>query len=109
MKDKMWCYEKIGLIVTISLNVLASIISTFLIIIFWCKNGINLKYMYALGILLLVLESFNIINLLLYYFIVKKLKVSNKSELTIQCEELNKKLAKKLLNLLREGIEKNGE
>lgn len=98
MKDKMCCYEKIGLIVTISLNVLTSIISTFLIIIFWCKNGINLKYMYALGILLLVFESFNIINLLLYYFIVKKLKVNNKSELTIQCEELNKKLLEKLID-----------
>mgnify|MGYP004710812215 CR=1 FL=1 len=98
MKDKMCCYEKIGLIVTISLNVLTSIISTFLIIIFWCKNVINLKYMYALGILLLVLESFNIINLLLYYFIVKKLKVNNKSELTIQCEELNKKLLEKLID-----------
>ena len=98
MKDKMCCYEKNGLIVTISLNVLTSIICIAVIIISYCKNGINLKYMYALGILLLVLESFNIINLLLYYFIVKKLKVNNKSELTIQCEELNKKLLEKLID-----------
>lgn len=98
MKDKMCCYETIGLIVTISLNVLTSIISIAVIIISYCINGIDLKYMFALGILLLVLESFNIINLLLYYFIVKKLKVNNKSELTIQCEELNKKLLEKLID-----------
>ena len=30
--------------------------------------------------------------------IVKKLKVNNKSELTIQCEELNKKLLEKLID-----------
>ena len=98
MKDNNSCIKIIGLIATIGLNVLTSIISTFLIIIFWCKNGINLKYMYAAGILLLALESFNIINLLLYYFVVKKLRVNNKSELTIQCEELNKKLLEKLIN-----------
>lgn len=94
MKDNMCCCEKIGLFVTIGLNVLTSLI----VIISCCNNGINLKNMYAAGILLLALESFNIINLLLYYFIVKKLKVNNKSELTIQCEELNKKLLEKLIN-----------
>lgn len=98
MKDKMCCYEKIGLIVTIVLNALTCLIGLIVIIISCCKNGINLKYMYALGILLLALESFNIINLLLYYFVVKKLRVNNKSELTIQCEELNKKLLEKLID-----------
>ena len=91
-------YEKNGVIATIVLNILTSFICIAVIIVSYCKNGINLKYMYALGILLLALESFNIINLLLYYFIVKKLKVNNKSELTIQCEELNKKLLEKLID-----------
>lgn len=98
MKDKMCCYEIIGLIATIGLNVLTSLIVAILIIISCCNNGINLKNMYAAGILLLALESFNIINLLLYYFVVKKLRVNNKSELTIQCEELNKKLLEKLID-----------
>lgn len=98
MKDKMCCCEKIGLFLTIGLNVLTSLISTILIIIFWCSNEINSKNTYAIGVLLLALESFNIINLLLYYFIVKNLKVNNRSELTIQCEELNKKLLEKLID-----------
>lgn len=98
MKDNMCCCEKIGLFVTIGLNVLTSLIVAIFIIISCCNNGINLKNMHAAGILLLALESFNIINLLLYYFIVKKLKVNNKSELTIQCEELNKKLLEKLID-----------
>lgn len=98
MKDNNSCIKIIGLIATIGLNVLTSLIVAILIIISCCNNGINLKNMYAAGILLLALESFNIINLLLYYFIVKKLKVNNKSELTIQCEELNKKLLEKLID-----------
>mgnify|MGYP004514490265 CR=1 FL=1 len=98
MKDNNSCIKIIGLIATIGLNVLTSLIVAIFIIISCCNNGINLKNMYAAGILLLALESFNIINLLLYYFIVKKLKVNNKSELTIQCEELNKKLLEKLID-----------
>lgn len=98
MKDNNSCIKIIGLIATIGLNVLTSLIVAIFIIISCCNNGINLKNMYAAGILLLALESFNIINLLLYYFIVKKLKVNNKNELTIQCEELNKKLLEKLID-----------
>ena len=98
MKDNNSCIKIIGLIATIGLNVLTSLIVAILIIISCYNNGINLKNMYAAGILLLALESFNIINLLLYYFIVKNLKINNRSELTIQCEELNKKLLEKLIN-----------
>ena len=78
MKDNNSCIKIIGLIATIGLNVLTSLIVAILIIISCCNNGINLKNMYAAGILLLVLESFNIINLLLYYFVVKNKKLLEK-------------------------------